>query len=335
MRSRRNGFTLIELLVVIAIIAVLIALLLPAVQQAREAARRTQCKNHLKQMGLALHNYHDTHLTLPHGSVGGFTAGSGENNPAAQNRWANGINWRVSILPFLDQGPLFQKLNFSGASFQGPVSWAGPPGTNAVLVGLTIPSYLCPSSSVDPFINGPRAYENPNRMLTPHYVGIAGATPDPAARVGVCNPGNYGIFCDNGALRPNHITRFQNATDGLSNTIVVAEQSGVVGGVAISANYGGGWCGFGQTFSASTRANLDHYFGSGITTVRYAPNSRIGTAGSSNETYESNTILNSLHTGGIQVLTGDGAVRFVSENVNMTVLLSTCSMDDGQVSGEF
>ena len=98
---RRRGFTLIELLVVIAIIAVLIALLLPAVQQAREAARRTQCKNNLKQMGLALHNYHDTYNGFPNGNIASAAGG-----------W--GMSWYMRILPYVDQAPVFNKLTFSG-----------------------------------------------------------------------------------------------------------------------------------------------------------------------------------------------------------------------------
>src|SRR4026208_2018828 len=113
MARRRFGFTLIELLVVIAIIAILIALLLPAVQQAREAARRTQCRNNLKQLGLALHNYHDNFQSFaPHIWVSPWT------NPGAQvagvNDWTNGSrgSWIVRILPYLDQAPLFNQMNF-------------------------------------------------------------------------------------------------------------------------------------------------------------------------------------------------------------------------------
>ncbi|MCA9163285.1 MAG: DUF1559 domain-containing protein, partial [Planctomycetales bacterium] len=98
---RSRGFTLVELLVVIAIIAILIALLLPAVQQAREAARRSQCRNNMKQLGLALHNYHDSNQCFPPNSHGNAT-----NLP-------NGFSWRVMILPGLDQGPLYNKFNFS------------------------------------------------------------------------------------------------------------------------------------------------------------------------------------------------------------------------------
>src|SRR4051812_34956396 len=108
MRVRRRGFTLIELLVVIAIIAVLIALLLPAVQQAREAARRTQCKNNLKQIGLALHNYHDTYDQFPLGVL-------------------NKLNWRVSVLPMLDQAPAYNQLSFVTGTFDGNVTDVNTP----------------------------------------------------------------------------------------------------------------------------------------------------------------------------------------------------------------
>ena len=113
---KRPAFTLVELLVVIAIIGILIALLLPAVQAAREAARRSQCTNSMKQIGLALHNYHDTHRCLPVGALPGWTGGTGGD---ATSRWVHGTNWRAAILPYLEQESLYDKLNFNGASFCG------------------------------------------------------------------------------------------------------------------------------------------------------------------------------------------------------------------------
>ena len=122
---KRRGFTLIELLVVIAIIAILIALLLPAVQQAREAARRTQCKNNLKQIGLAMHNYHDTFLKFPSG-------GSGNSQYWGHSQW-------VSILPFADQAPLYNQWNFNQPS-------EGDIGSNASLCTATRCAWLAPNS---------------------------------------------------------------------------------------------------------------------------------------------------------------------------------------------
>ena len=130
-KCRQRGFTLIELLVVIAIIAVLIALLLPAVQQAREAARRTQCKNNLKQIGLALHNYHDTMLTFPFaGTVGADVVNGATTGP-------NGFNWRFFILPYIDQGPLYNQvsaLNLQGTACYGcstSAAWMALPMRNS------------------------------------------------------------------------------------------------------------------------------------------------------------------------------------------------------------
>lgn len=335
MLRRRSGFTLIELLVVIAIIAVLIALLLPAVQQAREAARRSQCKNNLKQIGLAMHNYHETFNCFPLGARAGATTNSG--GAADTDRWAGGVNWRVPILPYIDQAPVFNKLNFElGSWFSGYASRTANNG-NAILIGLTMPVYMCPSSNVDPFINtASPQYDNPGRLLAMHYVGIAGAYDDPANRgSAACNTGNYGIVCANGVMRPSQLTKMSNVIDGSSNTIVVSEQSGMVGNFAISANYGGGWNGVSQTYAASSMTNLTTYFYAGITTVRFAPNTKTTTSTASDHPYMTNTILNSLHTGGIHTLMGDGAVRFVSDNVNMVTFRGACSMDDGQVLGEF
>jgi prepilin-type N-terminal cleavage/methylation domain-containing protein len=141
-RNRNRAFTLIELLVVIAIIAVLIALLLPAVQQARESARRTQCKNNMKQLGLAIHNYHDNNNFFPIGE---------------QSGWGR-MNWRMSLMPFLDQATLYTRVDVAFTSFlpatqgNGFASSGGSEGgygpQNNVIRGWKAPGYNCPSSTL-------------------------------------------------------------------------------------------------------------------------------------------------------------------------------------------
>src|SRR3954447_24995498 len=156
-RRRRTGFTLIELLVVIAIIAILIALLLPAVQQAREAARRTQCRNNLKQMGLAMHNYHDVFNCFPPGYLG-YPAAAGQDCSAVRNTapFAQGWGWGTYLLPYLDQAPLYNSLN--PGQKQAVCDNASGPALNAgnpVLQRQLLPVYVCPSAA-DPDMNPTR-----------------------------------------------------------------------------------------------------------------------------------------------------------------------------------
>ncbi len=329
-RGSRHGFTLIELLVVIAIIAILIALLLPAVQQAREAARRSQCANNLKQLGLAMHNYHDSYTMFPIGA-----------------QVSNKPNWRYSLLPGLDQTTLYNKLVITRNGWQSACNDSSTYGQlyygeNSILVGLKLSVFSCPSNPL-PANDPASSLCNYDRLQLHDYVGISGATPDPAPvpRDEMCSTGQpYGIICVNGSIVIGKSTRIRDLTDGTSNTVVIAEQSGNVAGANLSNNYHGGWRGYsgGPTTNPITSTTASH--AAGITSVGYKNNSKSGTTGGSlvprsNVAYAYNTILNSHHTGGIFVLLGDGATRFVSDSQDFRIMQRLCAKDDGQMLGEF
>ena len=310
--SRRIGFTLIELLVVIAIIAVLIALLLPAVQQAREAARRTQCKNNMKQIGLALHNYESTSGCFPIGSY---------------SPWNTVPNWRLQLFPYFDQAPLYSRMDFT-QSFAGNVTTTN----TTTLSKLVLAGYVCPSSPLDPCAN---IVNNQNNIQIPMYVGISGATPDVASRT-VGSSSNYGgFYTNNGMLLHNQLTRIRDAVDGTTNVIVVAEQSGRVGTTDMRSGYYGGYTGttFGGLVSGTNPAGADSW-STGLTSVQYRFNAPTMAAGSDNP-WDANTVVNSLHVGGVHALLGDGSVRFISDNTDFTVVRNLCSRDDGIPVGDF
>jgi prepilin-type N-terminal cleavage/methylation domain-containing protein/prepilin-type processing-associated H-X9-DG protein len=328
----RKGFTLIELLVVIAIIAILIALLLPAVQQAREAARRTQCRNHMKQLGLALHNYHDTHNVFP---------------PAVRNNAEP--NWRVSILPMLEQGTIFNQLNFN----QSGSFWAhsGFPN-NTILYSVRIPTFICPSSPYG--ATNPAHLElsdstaNPSLVSMVHdYVAIGGAYPDPLARTEACTGAvmaTSSISCSSGMMVPFLAKRMRDCTDGTSNTMILAEQSGRVNNTERSANALGGWHGIANAASTAWNGGMPlstvtggYYYPAGLTTVRYPPNAykMSGAPTPAATQYSANTVINSFHDGGIHILMTDGSVRFLADNISFDTLTSLSVRDDARIVGEF
>jgi prepilin-type N-terminal cleavage/methylation domain-containing protein/prepilin-type processing-associated H-X9-DG protein len=300
-RTDRRGFTLIELLVVIAIIAILVALLLPAVQQAREAARRSTCKNQLKQIGIGLHNYHDVHNTLP---PGGMTGG-------------NELPWLVMILPSIDYTPLYESVNFDRHAIGAGT--AGYPAYDTVLGNQKIPVYLCPSSN--------KLFENASTtQYTSHYYGNMGPTTgintggttqytcqSTSTTVLECNAGTaHGGFGTRGVLGRNSRINFRDITDGTSNTIMVGEISNhktLTG--ADMVGYRRWHRGFQGTASGGTK-NVTF----GINTTTYN--------GSNNFNEIS---FGSNHVGGCHMLFADGAVTFASENVDLTVYKDTATLD--------
>ena len=340
----RQGFTLIELLVVIAIIAILVALLLPAVQQAREAARRSSCKNNLKQIGLALHNYHDVHNVLPPGYVD--ERGSG-NIWTADNDNHGHWTWSAFVMPYVELGSLYDTLR--------------PGNVKALTAMLNHQSamqqrqsvFICPSDAGAPRVHtiAGRSLKQDNNSSTPER-GLAitnylvsnnignirigrATTPD--------NGGNSTASPNGGAVgaffRDSDIG-FKDITDGTSNTILVGERAYRLGttdpaagtlyavrdqnGLGPSANdntpeWGQGW----KTAAASSYTGIN--FG--------AANNSVDSQGWS-----------SHHKGGAQFVLADGSVRFISENVNSSRITSSTTYNtlnrlvafsDGNVVGEF
>ena len=337
-RRKSNGFTLIELLVVIAIIAILIALLLPAVQQAREAARRTQCKNNMKQIGLAMHNYHDVYNMFPPGACVRPSGNVGNMDVS--------IGAFTSILPFVEAGNL-KNLYDETRTWDQQNTVANP-----TLASTVVPSYLCPSSTgqeVQEFaiLTGLTIAQGPNGTSagTVHYLLSKGATDGWCLRPQSDN--NVGMF----AL--NLKTRFRDITDGSSNTLCVGE--GATGNpfasVSTKANplvpvtnaslVGQAWIIPRPSPLSATNGVTGTAGNFGTTVWRMNLNPVIESVyddsdlANCNSTADSTSNFRSAHTGGVQFLMGDGSGRFVSENIDQGVFNALGTRGGKEVIGEF
>jgi prepilin-type N-terminal cleavage/methylation domain-containing protein len=341
--SGRNGFTLIELLVVIAIIAILIALLLPAVQQAREAARRTQCKNNLKQIGLALHNYHDVANVFPPGYLD-IDAGNTE-------RTSGGWAWSAYLLPYVEQGSLYAQFNFSTTPY-AVTTPGGQAVQNQALVAIALPVYSCPSdtkkTTVPNNAGAAAAGAGSSAVAQTSYQGVLGAFDGSP-----CDISGTGILVDqrnNGLLPVNGSVRFRDITDGTSNVFAVGEVRDIptttdpagnnVGSnrqfiYGSITNNGGPRC---ENNGVNNNGAHNHIRG-----ARHKPNGPLLSTSTLHRAFHSN------HTGGVQFLLGDGSVRFVSENIDHTgtgysaarvngpygTYQRLAAINDGQVLGEY
>jgi len=338
----KRGFTLIELLVVIAIIAILIALLLPAVQQAREAARRSQCKNNLKQIGLALHNYEELFKTLPPGVIA--TPGSSLGGATAPGNY---LSWNQMILTQMDNSPLAKKF-VRESSILDATATVSSPGGNLRLAQSVLPTLRCPSDV------GPE--QNDNTLLvsqgTSNYPGNFGVGV-PVATSGT----NLSIVCQ-GVFGQNTRVRLTDIKDGTSNCFLVGERrmgrtcnswdAGAVGylglvapGTSISV---GNFC----TFWAGIDVETDLVEILGTTTDGAAAATAVnGNAIKVNteslpedptiDLHQDDTTIgfNSYHTGGAHFLLGDGTVRFISENVDGPTYQNLSRRSDGATLGPF
>jgi len=362
-RTRSAGFTLIELLVVIAIIGVLVAILLPAVQQAREGARRAQCNNHLKQMGLALHNYESTFGTFPMVN--------------AQNYQPNtqGFSAQARLLPYLEQANLQNKLDFAQPAFTGPFNNLVPNPAFAAVFAAPLPFLLCPSDPA-PTQNvgaGGAVYAGTNYMVS----------------FGSGKNASYDLrWRTDGLSHENSSVRMADVTDGTSNTVFMSESVRSVGsditlpagtlppypyqytlngstgvnsalqtvqGLAAS---GGAWSAFmnaqgvianpdlqavwptmtnwrgAQSLALRGRGTSWAHSGaiSTMTNGYLPPNSRIPDIVTHFTGFFG---PRSFHAGGAQVLMGDGAVRFLSENIDVLLHRGLHSRDGRELVGDF
>jgi len=319
---RKSGFTLIELLVVIAIIAVLIALLLPAVQQAREAARRSQCKNNLKQLGLALHNYHDAHGVFPPGAINPGCQNGDESPPFPVDMQIKNITGHLLILPFLEQAALYNRLDFSSPmGLSAYKDLTVRPDATAAAANMTalkkarIGIFACPSDPSDR--PGVKTATN-NYYYTVDYYRTSYSF---ITQRWQDNSHSKYLFWNSSlndmTLRPafgiNGSARFRDVTDGLSNTVLLCETPMEKS----SLDYGPYWGTWTNTFFLTLRNGT-------INTPDSPPDPRVYafSPGSS-------------HAGGCNALLGDGSVRFLSQTMDYTMLQNLVCIADGQILGEF
>ena len=309
--GRRKAFTLIELLVVIAIIAILVALLLPAVQQAREAARRSQCQANLKQWGLALHNYHDVMNQFPPSVINPgsyYSSNAASLVPTGMIRNHTGY---LMLLPYIDQAPLYEQIDFNLATGKADWRGRGGGGYQAALDGKSVPIQFCPS---DPEYDKVHTYTTQNMYTAERFTRV---------NYGFVHEdyeysGNAGRLWSNNrsaarsAFGINRSASFKNFGDGTSTTIIMIETPQQKANSA----YGPFLQAYVHThFITPWRRGLNEQFRT--TTSPYAWGA------------------GSHHIGGCHALVGDGTVRFLNENMSRTTLRAIESIRGNETNGEF
>lgn len=324
--STRKGFTLIELLVVVAIIGILVALLLPAVQSARESARRIQCTNNLKQLGLAMHNYQATNKKFP----------SGSRSHASHNTWTWGYSWAVPILPYIEQQNLYDGLDMTGRHGRGlkqtGLIYQGYNEHNGRwLAGKGIPLYFCPSSPLPKFVMTWGTVPGREGVASPMYTAVTGAIDHHTAqnKDGQSNQHRArGIQSRGGVLLPNRFLGFKDITDGSSNTILLGEQSDFCRDQFGAPKNCRSDYGHSFTMGATPEANSDdRWFNT--TTVRYKINHKSwNSTGVGDEYYACNRPIQSAHPGGAHLLLADGSVHFVSSYLDLQMLFNLSNRND-------
>jgi prepilin-type N-terminal cleavage/methylation domain-containing protein/prepilin-type processing-associated H-X9-DG protein len=352
-RSRR-AFTLIELLVVIAIIAVLVGLLLPAVQKVREAAARMQCSNNCKQIGLALANYESTYQKLPPASQIPWWPTQQDKDDFLDFTKPFGPNWAVLLLPYIEQNNLYQQA--SPGSYPGVTITVGVAPTTAVqtwrsIRATPVKTYLCPS---DP--NNAVLYNDPSAMSPPdkgwargNYGATAGWEDyDHVANGGTKTTSTAGVmkgFVSSPIMSANYGAKFTAITDGLSNTIAVAELR-----AGISPLDPRGVWALGSPSSSIVNAGRAAY--------NPSPNNNLGDSGNDGDEIQTcfefwnatigsvqgmgcikggnlmtSGMSRSLHTGGVNVCYADGSVHFITNSIDEQTWCFLISKADGQVIG--
>jgi prepilin-type N-terminal cleavage/methylation domain-containing protein len=304
--TRKSGFTLIELLVVIAIIAILIALLLPAVQSAREAARATQCRNNLKQIGLALHNYHDTHLIFPPGALAMNLTGVPYNQVETgtdpnKSQVTGGWGWATFLLPQIEQGNLFTTLDPRGFNFP-----AAPNDSTKQALAV----FSCPSD------DAPRIHSNEDMggtvspadgHATASYAAVYGS--EEVRYILLAPADRRGIFSYNSD------TRIATIEDGLSSTLAIGERF---------------WDG--DPLDATVKRRGALWVGKPAGENKYCTLLRTNDSAAFRINGTNASAADSRHTGGVHFLLADGTVRFLNENLDAALYRRLGQHSDGQVT---
>jgi prepilin-type N-terminal cleavage/methylation domain-containing protein len=303
----RQGFTLVELLVVIAIIGILVALLLPAVQAAREAARRMECSNNLKQLGIGMHNYHDTYNSLPYGVNAGW-----------------GHSWTAFVLPQLEQSPLYDTIP---TPFNDSGVWTGTDARSLALIALSrtyVPVFRCPSQPGPN--NEPLNINGLTGRAVNNYLACAGGN----ARND--NRGANGMDRSNGLFLASIFTqnptrppfKFRDAIDGLSNTLLIGESQ-----YELNLNRGCGICDRYVFYHMNADSGDGGDFSEVLGSTFYKINNQAV------NTSERELAYSSYHPGGAMMVLADGSTQFAAETIDLTTWRGLCSRDGGEVLGEF